>query len=226
MKGIGKAAPEKWKQFFETSTAYHEAGHAVAQIYYFGGGIDRVHIQPSKDIGGAMIPSKRHQTVRAYRKVPGKDAYVATNGDPNWKLETLVSLAGFAADYSWREWARFDGEFPEHWFGADYRNDTDRKNAKAALSRQKIKDADRVLTALGSRVCELFADHTNGVWSAVELIAEELLVRRTIDGDEATLLIKITLGRRLRRAEAKRAEAFGFVALDSQGRYRNLLEEP
>jgi hypothetical protein len=133
-------------------TAYHEAGHAVVALA-LGRPVHGVTIQPSRE----------HQGVCEYRKGvfrPSED----------WlEREILIALGGVAAE------ARYTGTYA--WEQAT----RDQRYVRTlAEQRAGPRHAERLERRLLAKVEHLLAQE--GHWRAVELIAAELLRRRTLSG--------------------------------------------
>jgi len=140
----------------ERLTAFHEAGHAVVALL-MGRAVQRVSIEPDTTRLGKCEFGKG-----TFRKP--KDLLEA---------DVLVLLAGVAAE------ARVSGEYA--WGGASQ----DLKSARR-LTRSRAgseRQAERLERRLLDKVEHLLADAAH--WSAVEVIAAELLAHRTISGRAA-----------------------------------------
>src|SRR5947209_8815759 len=133
-------------------TAYHEAGHAVVALA-LGRPVQRVSVLPERELLGRC-----HFRKGVFR--PSED----------WlEREILIALGGIAAE------ARLTGDYA--WDGAA----RDRQYVRRlAVQRAGPRQAERLERRLLARAEHLLAQE--GHWRAVELIAAELLRRRTISG--------------------------------------------
>src|SRR5277367_7024422 len=77
----------------ETYCAYHEAGHAVAQIYYFGGGLKKVTLP--------RFDPERPDQYGAHSTLNFRDLPAPTNPVIGLRRVLSVLLAGIAAAQRW-----------------------------------------------------------------------------------------------------------------------------
>jgi ATP-dependent Zn protease len=154
-----------------TSTAYHEAGHAVAAFTYHKR-LHRVSIQADHDAG-----------LLGYVKLAHGIGEAIAYADPEKYLRrvtenVVISLAGVVAE---QEHTR--GK--HNWAGAD----RDRHNA-ADLASYVVSDEELApyVAWLMVRARVLIKWH----WRAVDALAQELLVREEMTGAEATAFIRRT----------------------------------
>jgi cell division protease FtsH len=186
------------------TTAYHEGGHAVlAAVLPNGDPVHKVTILPRGMALGVTqtLPEERHSVTRAYvedRICMALGGRVAeelvfgqqTTGAAN-DLEVITSLARRMV----REWGMSDKVGPMAWEGhqqvflgedlmtggREYSDDT------ARLIDQEIS---KILHEQEVRAKALLAKHRGGL----DLVAEALLERETIDGAEVGRLVQQGLG--------------------------------
>lgn len=171
---------------YEKYVAHHEAGHAVALIYFFGRGPKVVSL-PRFEPGR---PYKAHNTI-AQGSFSGIQNTVA-----RVERYVLVALAGSAAAH---RWAVDNGEtFTNQ--GDEY----DREMAAGMLwtaCEAGVNIGNNPLPRLERRIAALF--QRPKVWNCVVHTTELLLeVREIRDGTLLGCHVKLDLGRRLTKAEA------------------------
>ncbi len=148
------------EQVYNTETAYHEAGHAVAALA-LGRQVDHVSVLPGRDFLGTCEFKKA-----VFR--PSED----------WlEREILISLAGLAAE------ARLTGEYAHDAAGRDLQY-----VRRLAVQRAGERRAERLERRLLAKVEHLLAQEGN--WRGVELIAAELLRCGEISGRTARHLFE------------------------------------
>jgi ATP-dependent Zn protease len=139
----------------ERATAYHEAGHAVVAMA-LGRPVRHVTILPDGRFLGLCEFGKS-----VFR--PSEDAL---------ERESLIALAGLAAE------ARYIGEYA--WEGAAHDH---QYVYRLCVERAGERRAERLLRRMLSKTEHLLTQE--GHWRAVELIAAELLLHRSISGRTA-----------------------------------------
>ena len=145
---------------YNLSTAYHEAGHAVAALA-LGRQVHRISVLPRRQYSGRCEHRKP-----VFR--PSED----------WlECEILISLAGLAAE------ARFIGSYPWELAASDLRHVRD-----LAVQRVGQRQAERLERRLLAKTEHLLAQEGN--WRAVELIAAELVQRGSLSGRAARHLFE------------------------------------
>lgn len=144
----------------DTTTAYHEAGHAVVALA-LGRPVQHVSILPDRETAGQCEFGKS-----VFR--PSED----------WlEREILISLGGIAAE------ARFTGNY--NWDGAG----RDQKYVhRLAVQRAGERQAERLQRRLLAKAEHLLAK--DGHWRAVELMVAELLRLGSISGRAARHLFE------------------------------------
>lgn len=144
----------------DQATAYHEAGHAVLALAL---GRPVQHI--------SILPDGRFLGVCKF----GKSVFRPSE---DWlERETLIALGGIAAE------ARYTGQYA--WEGAAH---DQRYVFRLCVERAGERRAER----LQRRMLALAEHHLSqeGNWLAVELIAAELILHRTISGRTARHLFE------------------------------------
>jgi hypothetical protein len=143
------------------ATAYHEAGHAVMALY-LGRPIQKVTIAPGKSALG-----DEHLGLCHVKKSPGK-------GSKDWfEDEVMILLAGMVAE------AQITGQYCAAGAARDLRY--------ARRFLQSRAESERQIERLERRLLSKTENHLSdrALWSAVELIAAELLKSETISGRAA-----------------------------------------
>lgn len=140
---------------YDRVTAYHEAGHAVVALA-LGRSVHRVSVLPNQELLGKC----------EFRKG------VLRPSDDWLETEILISLGGLVAE------ARFTG-YPDRFAAA--RDLTYVR--KLALQRATERQLDRFERRMRSKVEYLLSD--DGLWRAVEAIAEELVLLGSLSGRAA-----------------------------------------
>ncbi len=140
---------------FDRVTAYHEAGHAVVALY-LGRPVHRVSVLPNQELLGKC----------EFRKG------VFRPSDDWLETEILISLGGMAAE------ARLTGTYDRLAAGRDLAH-----ARKLALQRATERQLDRYERRMLAKTENLLAD--DGLWRAVELIAEQLVKLGSISGRAA-----------------------------------------
>ena len=173
----------------ETYCAYHEAGHAVAQV------ILRWRPEAGDATAFRSCAGERvgASSVLNFNGFPAPANPAAQESGVHRMI--LVLYAGSAAG---RRWALDNCQEVDNPGDA-----LDRAMAAAlpAVAREnEIAVDDEVLPRLERRIAALF--RRPRVWDAVKLTAEVLLEHRKLQGDLLTCHVKLTLGRRLTKREA------------------------
>lgn len=150
----------------QIATAYHEAGHAVLALF-LGRPIQRVSILPSQQRLGHCEIQKG-----AFR--PNKDAL---------ETDLLILLAGVAAE------ARRTGHYNWNAARQDLR-DVRRLAEMRAVGEKSIERLERRMLDKTEHLLD-----QPGVWSAIEQIAAELLLKTTISGRSARHLFDLATQR-------------------------------
>ena len=140
---------------FDPRTAYHEAGHAVVALA-LGRPVHKVSVLPNTERLGACEFRKGVQR-------PSED-WVET--------EILISLAGMVAE------ARLTGSYDTGGADRDLRY-----VRKLTLMRASDRAVDRLEKRMLAKTENLLGD--DGLWQAVEWIAQELLIHGQISGRAA-----------------------------------------
>ena len=146
---------------FDRVTAYHEAGHAVVALY-LDRPVHRVSVLPNQELLGKC----------EFRKG------VFRPTDDWLETEILISLGGMAAE------ARLTGAYDRLAAGRDLAH-----ARKLALQRATERQLDRFEKRMLAKTENLLAD--DGLWRAVELIAEQLAALGTISGRAARHLFDL-----------------------------------
>lgn len=137
-------------------TAYHEAGHAVMALL-MGRSIQKVSIIPSQNrLGSCSIQKGRAKQVQ-----------------DKLEAEILILLAGMAAE------GRKSGRYNVQGAGQDLQMVEKLAMARSGNTRQATKMVHKML----DKTQHLLAN--KATWSAVKVIAEELLEHETISGRAA-----------------------------------------
>ena len=191
--------------------AYHEAAHAVV-ARKLGCAVERVDIAAPTPGGGQCV----HSTAASYR-VPGsrrlrgtplrrtttpqervasalrqRDASTATTALAGVALEDIARAVpglGLLPPIETREGTSLEG--------LRLRSSTDIRQAAEATERQHRTEAgrDQFFRRARVRAARIMVDD----WRAVEAVAEALLERRVLDGQEVDRLLQSTMRRRKRR---------------------------
>jgi cell division protease FtsH len=185
------------------TTAYHEGGHAVlGTVLPNGDPLHKVTILPRGMALGVTqtLPEERHSYSKEYIKdricmaLGGRVAEKLvfdqqTTGASN-DLEVITGLARRMV----REWGMSDKVGPMAWHnnqqvflgedlmtgGREYSDDT---------ARMMDEEINRILVEQEARATELLSKHRKGL----DLVAEALLERETIDGSEVASLVQRAL---------------------------------
>lgn len=170
---------------FEIYCAYHEAGHAVAQIYYFGRGLKAVTL-PRFETNNPFEGYKARNIIT----LPGDFGRDAAGVERH----LLVVLAGAAAADRWAV---------DNGVKISNRGDQNDRAWAAGLlwtaCEAGVNIGNNSLPRLERRIAALF--QRPKVWAAVVKTTEPLLELREIRGDVLTCHVKLELGRLLTEAE-------------------------
>ncbi len=185
-------------------TAYHEGGHAVlAAVLPMGDPLHKVTILPRGMALGVTqtLPEERHSFAREYIQdricmaLGGRVAEEVvfgqrTTGAAN-DLETITNLARRMV----REWGMSDRIGPMAWqsqqhvfLGEDLM--TGSREYSDDTARLVDEEVQRILREQEERAHELIEKHRKGL----DLVAEALLERETIDGSEVVRLVQQGMG--------------------------------
>jgi hypothetical protein len=151
------------------STAYHEAGHAVAS-FFFGVGVRSIELTPDGP--------ERLGCCRGFRRKSFEGIDAPSADDTRMNRDAIISLAGGEAEAVHRGWRDHIGA------GSDYHTVT-------SVVQSVYGDGDtarKYLSYIEARTRDLIA--LPHVWRAVEAIAAALLRApdHKLDGDEARAL--------------------------------------
>ena len=183
------------------ATAYHEGGHALlATVLPHGDPLHKVTILPRGMALGVTwsLPQERHTYSKEYfedticKAMGGRVAEMIVFGHLNSGAANDLEQATGIARRMVREWGMSDRVGPMAWSsqqqvflgedlmssGREYSDDT------AKLLDEEIA---RILTDEEGRATDILTRHRRGL----ELIAEALLDRETIDGPEVARLIHL-----------------------------------
>jgi cell division protease FtsH len=186
------------------ATAYHEGGHALlATVLPHGDPLHKVTILPRGMALGVTwsLPQERHTYSKEYfedticKAMGGRVAEMLVFGHLNSGAANDLEQATGIARRMVREWGMSERVGPMAWssqqavfLGEDlmssqreYSDDT------AKLLDEEIA---RILTSQESRARDILGRHRRGL----ELIAEALLDRETIDGSVVVQLVQVGLG--------------------------------
>jgi hypothetical protein len=149
----------------EAATAYHEAGHAVAHIYYFRTDVEKVSGLRRVSNGllqGEMTATVKPPTIRRYKEQPD-GSFVLNDAEAARLTErhVLMLLAGEAA---MRRWAALSGRSVP--VQVDHRDSDDRQ-----IARYRLPEA--TLLRLQKTIDRLLAQPD--VWGAVENLATHIM---------------------------------------------------
>ena len=182
------------------ATAYHEGGHALlATVLPHGDPLHKVTILPRGMALGVTwsLPQERHTYSKEYfddticKAMGGRVAEMTVFGHLNSGAANDLEQATSIARRMVREWGMSERVGPMAWSsqqqvflgedlmsaGREYSDDT------AKLLDEEVA---RILTDQEQRATEIITKHRRGL----ELIAEALLERETIDGPEVARLIQ------------------------------------
>jgi cell division protease FtsH len=185
------------------TTAYHEGGHAVlGTVLPNGDPLHKVTILPRGMALGVTqtLPEERHSYSKEYiedricmalgGRVAEKLVFEQQTTGASNDLEVITGLARRMV----REWGMSDKVGPMAWHnnqqvflgedlmtgGREYSDDT---------ARMMDEEINRILVEQESRATELLSKHRKGL----DLVAEALLERETIDGSEVASLVQRAL---------------------------------
>jgi len=144
--------PDEW-------TAYHEAGHCVVAVL-LGGKVEWATITPDRDDG----PNR------------WGDVRVKWQGRPRWVAQSLVYLAGPAAELVYRDESLHPAFVPE--FASDWNSAWEASIASQKSDQDRLKLLERLSDELYQIIKR--QDH----WNAVAEIADLLLAHETIEYEE------------------------------------------
>ena len=146
---------------YDRATAYHEAGHAVVALA-LDRPVHRVSVLPNRELLGKC----------EFRKG------VFRPSDDWLETEILISLGGMVAE------ARLTGTYDRAAAGRDLAH-----ARKLSLQRATERQLDRFEKRMLSKTENLLGD--DGLWKAVELIAEQLVKLGSISGRAARHLYEL-----------------------------------
>ena len=153
-------------------TAYHEAGHFVAAYALSNYGED-------------YLPAQYMITIKPDGESLGKVNLddERSDKDPKIRRNALLSLyAGYYAE------VRYDPDCADR---AEQTSDDDFSKAKDALETlDSVEDHSLLIKKLRAGAKALVDQH----WNEIELLADALLRRETIPGDEAEIIIDVARG--------------------------------
>lgn len=197
--GKGKTKVKKYSKFQERVTAYHEAGHAVAN-YLFGRELEFVTIIPNFEKG----EFGRTQPVGEPTFCPSLTfgTMFSVEGRMEFEREIIISLAGYIAEINYRS--------RRNKFSAMLNLSTAAKNLKLYSSEFPLDDGDfnciRICFdsylflnnseyLLGKDERESYLHYLwmrtvnmltlKNIWNAVKAVAEALLEKKILNGKEA-----------------------------------------
>ncbi len=182
------------------ATAYHEGGHALlATVLPHGDPLHKVTILPRGMALGVTwsLPQERHTYSREYfedticKAMGGRVAEKIVFGHLNSGAANDLEQATNIARRMVREWGMSDAVGPMAWAGQQQvflGEDLMSSGREYSDETARLLDTEiaRILTSQENRAYDLLTKHRRGL----DLIAEALLERETIDGPEVARLIQ------------------------------------